>query len=187
MLAFSSIPGLEVKKCIFLFSPPLTRCVIFCILSHQLSMFWLFQILLVLHSLSTNLFLQHSFFPNHLLFSYLLFLFLSLLSHFLNYHTSQASQLPWGLIILPPFISYGQKTRQDYTSGPNPNLYCLYFRMKHIFCVMQTGTLSRMNNVLSLGEGEAPITFLYFQWPLGKGTALTNSQRGSPSPDEELF
>lgn len=46
------------------------------------------------------------------------------------------------------------------------------FRMKYnTFCVIQTRTLSGMNNVLGL-EGEVPIILPYFQWPLGKCTAL---------------
>lgn len=50
-------------------------------LNHQFSVLWLFQILLVL-SLLIYLLLQHSFFPNHHLFSYLLLLSLNRLSHF---------------------------------------------------------------------------------------------------------
>lgn len=93
-------------------------------LNHEFSVFRLFQILLVL-SLLIYLLLQHSSFHNHHVFSYLLLLSLNCLSHFLNYYTSQTSQLLWGLIILPTSIFYGQKTPQDCIFGPNTNLYCL--------------------------------------------------------------
>lgn len=64
------------------------------------------------------------FFPNHLLSSYLLFLFqfsvsFSQLLHILS------STASLGFIILQSSIPCGQKTLKDCIFGPNPNLYCL--------------------------------------------------------------
>ena len=133
-------------------------------------MFWLFQVLLVLHSLPnfspTLHFPQSSSLPISCpSFSafYLIF----------NITYPKHHSFPEASLSLHPLSLWVQDSPK-LISGPNANQHYLYFRMKHnIFCVIQTGTLSKMNNTLSLREEDMPTTFLYFQWPLGKWTALS--------------
>lgn len=156
----SANSGLEVKKFMFQSPPPLTRCVTFLILIHQISVFWLFQILL---SLSLNLASSPALIPPPQSSSFLLSLFLfqssvsfSQLLHILSSKTSLRPHRP---SILHPLWA-------EDTTGlciwPQSKFLLPLFRMKHsIFCVIQTRTLSRMDNILGLGEGEVPI-ILYF-------------------------
>lgn len=165
MLLFSSIPGLVLVP-----SSTNQRCNSLYFKSPVLS------VLVVLSSVNSLLSLNLPSSPTTHFFHIFCFPIscssLSLLSPCLNYCTFQTSQPPWGLLIHPSSISHGRKKSQDCIFGLNPNLYCVCFRMKHnIFWVIQTGALSRVNNILGLGEGEVPIIFVYFQWPLGKWTA----------------
>lgn len=81
-------------------------------------------------------FFQHSFSSPIIFFSPISCSSFSPQSHFLNYYTSWAPQLPWGLIILPSSIPCGQKTLQDCIFGPNPNLYCLDLGRNTAFSVL---------------------------------------------------
>lgn len=64
-------------------------------------------------SLSQFTFFSNTPFSPIIVFSPLSSSSLSLLSHFLTYYTLRASQLPWGLSLLPSSISYEWKTLQD--------------------------------------------------------------------------
>lgn len=143
-------------------------------------MFWLFQILLVFHCLSN--FSLTLLFPNHLLLSLSPVPPSQPFISFLLLHIPSITD-SGGPAVLSSSIPMGARPSK-LISGPNANQHYLCFRMKHnIFGVIQTGTLSKMNNTLSLGEEDVAIIFLYFQRPWEMVSSQLTIREGEvPSP-----
>lgn len=160
---------------------------IFLVLIHQFSVFSLFQILFSPSPSPSPPAFSFTYFPPHRLLSSYLCSSFSLRSHFLNYYTSQAPQLPRGLIIPLSSIPCGWKTLQDCIFGPNPNLYCLYLGWNTAFSVSyKQGLCPGWITSWVYGKERCPLFFISNDF--WEGAQLSaNSHRGVSFPDEELL